>query len=214
MNYDAKPDNYFDGARKDFVQILPANSAGNILEIGCGFGETGSLALSEGKCQSYTGIELSERAAKAAASRLTHVIHGNIEDMELEFKPDSFDAVILSEVLEHLVDPWAALTKIHPFLKRGAIVLASSPNIAHYKVILRLMRGDWTLADSGVMDRTHLRWFTPRTYGALFADTGYLVGSIKPIRPFGWRARAVDGLSGKRLTHLFMNQICIQATKL
>jgi 2-polyprenyl-3-methyl-5-hydroxy-6-metoxy-1,4-benzoquinol methylase len=214
MSYEAKPDGYFDGTRYDFIRLLPENKQGRILEIGCGFGETGTQALKDMKCAAYIGVELSDRAAKIASHKLTKVLHGNIETMTLDFEPQSFDVLIMSEVLEHLVDPWATLRRLHPFIKTGGKVLASSPNMSHHSVIRRLLRGDWTLADSGVMDRTHLRWFTPKSYASMFQDTGFQVKSVKPVRAFGRKASLINWLTGNKLSYLFMNQICIQAERL
>jgi 2-polyprenyl-3-methyl-5-hydroxy-6-metoxy-1,4-benzoquinol methylase len=101
------------------------------------------MALASGKCQAYCGVELFDRAAAIASQTLTQVVVGDVEKVELPWKPTSFDALIMSEVLEHLVDPWAALRRLRPLLKPGAMVFASSPNASHYEVILMLLRGDW-----------------------------------------------------------------------
>jgi 2-polyprenyl-3-methyl-5-hydroxy-6-metoxy-1,4-benzoquinol methylase len=213
VDYEEKADNYFNAARSDFINMLPDNPEANILEVGCGFGETGSMALHMKKCAAYTGIELSDRAAIAARQKLTRVLHGDVETMAIDFPPQHFDALILSEVLEHLIDPWAVLRKLNPIIKKGGMVLASSPNVSHHSMVRRLLRGDWKLADSGVMDRTHLRWFTPKTYCQLFEETGFVVRRVGPVRSLGTKARLVDNLTGKRFTHLFMNQISIWAEK-
>lgn len=207
--YSAKRLDYFAGARHDFVARLPADRQAAILEIGCGTGVTGRLAREAGKARRYVGIELFEAAATEARRHLTEVHVGDAERMELSFAPDTFDALILSEVLEHLVEPWALLRRLAPFVKRGGMVLASSPNVSHWRVIAELLRGRFELADQGVFDRTHMRWFTPTGYAAMFEGAGFAVDHVGPVTPFSARTRAISRLSGGRLDHLFMVQTAI-----
>ena len=118
--YDAKESSYFGMARADYVAALPDSSEASILEIGCSNGGTGELALAEGKCGRYCGVELIAEAAAVARERLTEVVQGDIEQLELPWPANSFDALILSEVLEHLRDPWAVLQHLRPLLRPGA----------------------------------------------------------------------------------------------
>jgi 2-polyprenyl-3-methyl-5-hydroxy-6-metoxy-1,4-benzoquinol methylase len=181
------------------------------LEIGCGDGATGALALSEGKCGHYCGVEICPDVAERAKARISEVVLGNVEQLQLPWDPETFDAVILSEVLEHLVDPWSTLPKICHLLRSGGLVFASSPNVSHYTVISMLVRGEWILTDFGLMDRTHLRWFTPRTYRALFESCGYTVDSVRELVPISNWARAVSMLTFGRFRHLFIGQIDLRA---
>jgi 2-polyprenyl-3-methyl-5-hydroxy-6-metoxy-1,4-benzoquinol methylase len=119
----------------------------------------------------------------------------------------------MSEVLEHLRDPWETLRKLRPLLKPGAIVLASSPNVSHYHIIAMLLRGEWNLTDVGVMDRTHLRWFTPKTYQEMFESTGYEVEFVRALVIPGWKARLANHLTGGRFRHLFVGQINLKARR-
>jgi 2-polyprenyl-3-methyl-5-hydroxy-6-metoxy-1,4-benzoquinol methylase len=209
--YSSKAPSYFGGARADYVRELPDNRQARILEVGCGDGSTGVLALLEGKCGTYCGVELCKDAADKARNTISEVLIGNIEDQELPWPPEYFEALILSEVLEHLVDPWSALKKIRPLMKPGAMVFASSPNVSHHRVIRMLIGGGWSLADLGVMDRTHLRWFTPQTYKALFESTGYIVDSVGEVEPLSRKGRAVSFLTLGRLRHLFVKQVSLKA---
>ncbi|HVB56386.1 MAG TPA: class I SAM-dependent methyltransferase [Candidatus Acidoferrales bacterium] len=205
--YKAKGQDYFSGVRRDYIGELPSNPKARILEIGCGAGETGLYALREGKCGTYCGVELCENVANLARGGISYVVVGNIEEVELPWPPGSFDTLILSEVLEHLVDPWSVLCKLRPLMKPGATIFASSPNISHYSVIRMLLRGEWRLADRGIMDRTHLRWFTPITYRELFESAGYRVDSAREVVPLGLKARLATACSLGRLRHLFIGQI-------
>ena len=209
--YRAKATEYFANARSDYVAELPDNPAASILEIGCGEGTTGALALSQGKCGFYVGVDILENVVARARKQISEAVAGDVEVIQLPWTRGTFDALILSEVLEHLTDPRATLRKLRPLLKPGALVFASSPNVAHYRVVAMLLRGEWNLADSGIMDRTHLRWFTPKTYRALFESAGYKVDSVRELAPLTRKARLIAGFSFGRLKHLFISQIDLRA---
>ncbi len=213
QTYADKSDRYFVGARRDFVALLPANPAARILEIGCGSGETGELAIKAGKAGHFVGVELFPEAASRARQRLHEVHVGNAEEMTFDWPAASFDALVLSEVLEHLVDPWALMRRLSPLMRTGGMVLASSPNIAHWRIILNAINGRFELAGQGPMDRTHMRWFTPRSFAAMFEAAGFEVTSARPVTPFSWRSRLVSRLTGGRYDHLFMPQVAITAIK-
>jgi 2-polyprenyl-3-methyl-5-hydroxy-6-metoxy-1,4-benzoquinol methylase len=212
-SYDHKEQRYFAGVRSDLIDRLPPDRKRAILEIGCGEGSTAAYAKREGKCGLYVGVELFPPAASAAASRIDRVYTANIECFDLPEPSETFDVLIAGEVLEHLVDPWAVLRRLRTHLRPGALVVASSPNVSHYSVISMLLKGDWTLADSGRMDRTHLRWFTPKSYAGLFGSCGFEVLSTEPLRRPGRRAKLIGKLSGGRLEHLFISQIVVISKK-
>lgn len=208
--YRGKNDEYFSGACDYFISELPDNPQASILEIGCASGNTGALALANGKCSYYAAVELDESAAERARTKLTEVIVGDIESIELPWPEKRFDVLIMSEVLEHFSDPWRVLKKLRPLLKPGALFFCSSPNVSHYRLIGMLLQGDWRLEDSGIMDRTHLRWFTPKTYGELVESAGFFLDYIEPIKPFDTWDKIRIALTGGR-RHLFIKQIKIKA---
>lgn len=208
-SYEHKEQQYFSGIRSDLIDRLAPDSNRAILEIGCGDGATGAYAKESHRCGTYVGVELVPSAAALAETRIDRVYSGNIENLDLSEPRGSFDVLIAGEVLEHLVDPWAVLRRLSAYLRPGAIVFASSPNVAHYSVILMLLKGDWTLADKGRMDRTHLRWFTPKSYAGMFEDCGFGVVSVEPLRKPSLAARLISKLSGGRLEHLFISQIVV-----
>src|SRR5436190_23786418 len=119
--YTAKDTSYYSNARTDYVDLLPANPHASILELGCGNGATGALALQKGKAGTYVGIELLPDMAAEAERFHTKVHQGDVERIDLPYGPDTFDGLILSEVLEHLVNPEFALKRLVAMLKPGAI---------------------------------------------------------------------------------------------
>lgn len=188
-DYDAKRDiAYFGNPRADYVSLLPRGGM-SILELGCGNGATGALALREGKAACYVGIELFPEVAAEAERVLTEVHCGDIEQMDIPYGPGTFDGLILSEVLEHLLDPHAVLHRLVRTLKPGAFVLASSPNICHWRNVVNLGRGRFRYTDSGMMDRTHLRWFTPESFRDLFEGAGVVVDRLAPLNELRWWER-------------------------
>ena len=207
--YKDKPATYFANARHDIVGRIATNSHSAVLELGCGAGGTGRAMLAAGKAGRYVGIELSESAAAMASEALSEVFIGDVEAMDLSALDGQFDALIISEVLEHLRDPWPTLERLVRCVKPGGMIFASSPNISHWRVIRDLMSGRFDYVGTGVMDETHLRWFTPRSYRELFERAGVVVDSVEPLVPRRWKAKLFGWLSGGRLDHLFIVQIMI-----
>ena len=211
--YDVKNISYFEGARTDFIDEMPDNPSATILEIGCSNGNTGALALANNKCGKYIGVELNKAAAKVASEKISEVLIGDIEKIVLPWEENTFDVLVLSEVLEHLVDPWRILDRLHRYLKPGALVFASSPNVCHYRIVLMLLRGEWKLSDDGIMDRTHLRWFTPSTFAEMFENSGYEVLKLEPITPFSFKVKLQIAILLGKGKHLFIKQIKIKAIR-
>lgn len=211
--YEDKPASYFANARHDIVALMQTDGGASVLELGCGAGGTGRAVLKSGKAGRYVGIELNEAAARIAAEALSEVKVGDVEAIDLTECKGQFDVLIISEVLEHLTDPWVTLRRLTECLKPGGMVFASSPNIAQWKIVRGLLLGEFRYEDSGVMDRTHLRWFTPESYQAMFRDAGVAVQSVRPIREPGWKARAVNNLTGGRFSHLFMSQMMVVGSR-
>jgi 2-polyprenyl-3-methyl-5-hydroxy-6-metoxy-1,4-benzoquinol methylase len=211
--YAEKADGYFVGGREDIVALLASNPEQAILELGCGSGGTARTVRAANKAGRYVGIELFEDAAAAAKDVIDEVLVGDVESLDLAPLAGQFDALIASEVLEHLVDPWATVRRLVECLKPGGMVYASSPNIAHWHILKGLIRGRFDYRDAGVMDRTHLRWFTPDAYRAMFEAAGVEVISVGPVRPLSARQRLVNSLTRDRFAHLLMTQIMIVGVK-
>lgn len=211
--YDDKPASYFANARNDMVAMLPTGPDSAVLELGCGAGGTGRAAIAAGKAGRYVGLELSETAAAEAKKHLSEVVVGDVESVDLTRLHGVFDALVISEVLEHLTDPWRTLQRLSECLKPGGVVIASSPNVAHWSVIKGLLGGRFAYTDSGMMDRTHLRWFTPQSYKALFESAGLVVETVQPVTPLRFKARIFDRLTGGRWRHLLFTQTLVVARR-
>jgi SAM-dependent methyltransferase len=148
--------------------------------------------------------------ADLARRVLTDVHVGDVESLVLPYTEGTFDALVCSEVLEHLADPESTLRKLLALVKPGGRIYASVPNLAHWRIVLGLLRGRFDYQDRGPMDRTHLRWFTPRSFRALFERCGVEVDHLAPI---GSRSRLRPLVSRLPLEHLLWYQIDLRGRR-
>jgi 2-polyprenyl-3-methyl-5-hydroxy-6-metoxy-1,4-benzoquinol methylase len=163
------------GIRSDMLALVPDVALENVLEIGCAAGATGARLKSERNGVSVTGIELDPELAERAQQRLDRVIVGDAMGtlQALESERARFDLVLCGDVLEHLVDPWAALGSVRRLCPNGWVIV-SLPNIAHVSTIVSLLwRSYWPYRDRGIHDRTHLRFFARKNLPELFASAGF-----------------------------------------
>jgi len=201
---------YYCNARKEILGLLPPD-ADKILEIGCGAGATLSFIKSIGKCRWVGGIELVPEAAKRAGEQLDWLLEGDVEQLEIPLENGSVDVILCLDVLEHLVDPWTIISRLHRKLKLGGSLIASIPNVRNLKIILPLLiRGTWTYEDSGLLDRTHLRFFTKSSARELVECSGLLVDRIETTGMFG-KVAIANSITLKLFEELFAVQYLIRA---
>ena len=170
---------YFEFARPEVLQLIPL-TAQRVLEIGCGTGRLGEAVKKRQVCE-VVGIELNLDAAERAMQRLDRVIVGDVERLKPNFPDNSFDCLVCADVLEHLVDPAGLLRRARPWLKDHATVVASIPNVRHQSVVGSLIEGNWTYEPAGLLDNTHLHFFTRRDVENLFAKAGYRVEKLQYV---------------------------------
>lgn len=169
---------YHDVPRTEMVAFVPSG-AGTVLDVGCGAGGFGAELRRLRPSVQVTGIESDPRAASLASARYDHMITGEFPE---SLDGRRFDCVVFNDVLEHMVDPWEALRQSASLLTPGGAVVASIPNLRYLMVLARLvLERDFTYVDDGVLDRTHLRFFTGRSATALFVDSGFAVERAVPI---------------------------------
>jgi 2-polyprenyl-3-methyl-5-hydroxy-6-metoxy-1,4-benzoquinol methylase len=183
QEYSTKSATYFGSVRTDILQLLDGPRE-RVLEIGCGTGDTLAYLKAHGLCTWAGGVELFPAAAAEARNRVDRLYEGNIETMVFDLEPESIDAILCLDVLEHLVDPWAVVRKLDALLRPGGILIASIPNVRHFKVLFPLIFGArWDYAESGLLDRTHLRFFVRRTAVALLECSGLQVDAVQANGP-------------------------------
>jgi SAM-dependent methyltransferase len=176
--YKEKGTDYFSLIRTDISFLLPDN-ANNILDIGCGQGSTLLWLKNIFNCRLTCGVELTKNASAIARLRADYIVQGNIETIELPFKKNSFDLILCLDIFEHLIDPWNLVKRIAFVLKPGGCLIASIPNIKHHSVLLPLLlEGQWNYTYNGILDKTHLRFFTRKTAISLLNSNGLYVEKI------------------------------------
>jgi SAM-dependent methyltransferase len=166
-----KPAGYYQHVRPEILIRVPPG-AKRVLDIGCGTGALGAELLRRG-ADTVVGLEAVPEAAARAREVLTDVIAGDVEAQAWSFEPGSFDCVVCADVLEHLRDPGALLSRVRPLIAPGGVLIASIPNVRHYSIFMMLAAGRWTYMPEGLMDSTHLRFFTWLEIKDLAAGAGY-----------------------------------------
>lgn len=179
--YTEKGSEYYSSLREDIKHLLPEKIE-RCLDVGCGTGETLLWLKNEKRCNWIAGIELNQEAACKAKSILDFFVQGNIETMELPFEHGSIDIILCLDVLEHLIDPWVVVKRLKQLLKPGGSLIASIPNVCNFSVLFPLLlRNRWDYTPSGMLDRTHLRFFTKETTIELLEQAGLMVDSVFPL---------------------------------
>jgi 2-polyprenyl-3-methyl-5-hydroxy-6-metoxy-1,4-benzoquinol methylase len=213
--YTNKQASYFEQQRQEMLAYIPL-TAKRVLEVGCGNGSFAAYLKSQRSVQ-VVAIEAHPAAAEAARHRVDRLINASIEEAAPQLAGEQFDCVVFNDVLEHLVDPWAALSQIRPLLSDGGRVVASIPNMRYFPVLKELiLRGHWEYQQQGVLDRTHLRFFTTHSMRQLFTTTGFNVQTLEGINgiKFPWKLGVLNTLSGRALQDTRFPQFACVATKL
>lgn len=148
-----------------------------VLDIGCGTGSITQAILKERQVE-IIGIEPNKERAEAAQKLGLRVLNDVYTD-EFAGKYGKFDYIVFADVLEHLEDPFDLLVKVMKSLSENGRVIASVPNVAHWSVRLSLLVGRFDYAPTGIMDATHLRWFTRESLVRLFMTAGYEVVEMR-----------------------------------
>lgn len=172
---------YHENTRKDLVDLIDFVPQ-TALDIGCAAGGTGAYFKSKFPGSKVWGIELNQDAAQKAAEKLDFVASDKFEDIDLEafgIAAESLDVVFVADVLEHMYDPWAVMVKLKPYLTpRGRIIL-SIPNIRYLPLMDDLAHGYFRYAEFGVLDITHLRFFTLKELKRFVVETGYSIKTLQ-----------------------------------
>jgi SAM-dependent methyltransferase len=180
--YEEKSERYYDRASWGVIGAVTPGKH-RILEIGCSAGKTGATLKQAGKAEEVVGVDLSPAAIAVAAERLDRAICCNIEETGLPYPAEYFDYILCGDVLEHLQDPWTALKKLNRYLKPDHFLIASIPNVRNWRVLRDLvLHGRWDYVQAGILDFTHLRFFTKRTIIELFDSAGFNVEEMGQLQ--------------------------------
>lgn len=175
-------DTTIDPAAENTSHRLLLDLVGNdksVLDLGCATGYLGE-ALAERGCR-VTGVEFVEEAAEQARQLLDRVVVGDLNTLDLvaEFGPGSFDVLVFGDVLEHLPDPARVLRAAVPLLAPGGSVVISIPNITHGSIRLAILQGRWQYTETGLLDRTHIRFFTRQSLLDMVTGAGLVPVDVR-----------------------------------
>jgi SAM-dependent methyltransferase len=176
---------------EEVLRHTPAG--GSVFEGGVSSGYLARALVESGRV--VDGAEIDPVAAEQAATICRRIWVGDIEQLPVDELAPSYDALLFGDTLEHLVDPAALLRKLRPRLSPSGVLVVSIPNIANWTMRLGLLLGQFTYADRGILDRTHLHFYTQRTATELLESTGFRVVSTVAAVP-------APGITSPRLSRL------------
>lgn len=172
--YKDKDTFYYNHTRPELLPFIP-KTIKTVLDVGCGSGNFGRMLKDLYQCEVY-GVEPNEAAIIEAATKIDKAIHNIFTADMPELDGKKFDAIFFNDVLEHLPNPEDALIACKKLLNPGGQIIASIPNMRWYPVVLALLRyKDFKYELAGVMDKTHLRFFTYKSMHRLFEDAGFRI---------------------------------------
>lgn len=191
-----------------------------VLDVGCASGYFARRLVEEKGCR-VVGIEMDPGVAARAREACERVHVGSLEDRNfLDGVDETADVVFFGDVIEHLADARPVLDRARAWLAPGGAAICSIPNVAFWKIRFELLRGRFEYQDVGILDRTHLRFFTRASFERVLGEAGYRVLDARPVcsdrRPLHFRMGG-DGpsragaLLARRLPGLFATQFLFRA---
>ncbi|WP_432456770.1 class I SAM-dependent methyltransferase [Cellulomonas iranensis] len=152
------------------ISMVPAGS--EVLDVGCATGYLAEALVARG-C-TVSGIEYDADAAEKARRHLAHLVVGDLMTMDVaaQFAGRTYDVLVFADVLEHVTDPVDVLRRLLTLLRPGGSVVLSIPNVTHGSLRLALLQGRWQYTEVGLLDRTHIRFFTRKAVLELLSAAG------------------------------------------
>ncbi len=180
--YQIKEKKYFTKVRNDILPYIPVNKKLKFLDIGCGGGDTLIYLKNKQLIKEACGVELFDLADSSQQSELIDkMIIGDVQKKNLDLPQNYFDIILCADVLEHLTDPWDTLQYIRNFLADGGTLIVSIPNIREFSSLYKIFfKGDFAYASSGILDKTHLRFFCKKNIQQLVTGAGFEIEKSLP----------------------------------
>ncbi len=180
LDYINKPKDYYQNERPEMLKYLP-KEVNTILDVGCSSGEFGS-SLKHVTNAEVWGIEPMDEFANEAKGKLDKVLISSVEGAISQLPENYFDIIFFNDVLEHLLDPYTVLEMMKPKLTHNGKVISSIPNIRYFRTFFKLLfKGEWDYQDEGILDRTHVRFFTKNSIIKMYENAGYTIESHEGI---------------------------------
>lgn len=175
-----KPDKYYENVREDMLKYIPSD-VGRVLEFGCGSGRFSALVKDKFGSESWA-VEIDKESAKAASAKLDKVLCCDAFEAIDMLPDDYFDCIIFFDILEHLVNPYELLLLVKKKLTKKGVIVTSIPNIRFYRTFKDfVLRGEWDYQNKGVLDKTHLRFFTCKSILKMFDDLDFEIVMFEGI---------------------------------
>ncbi len=175
-----KVPNYYTDLRTELFSFIEKGN-NTILDVGCGTGVSGEYLKNNGYANEVVGVEVISDVADIARLTLDQVICGDILTVDLPFEEKKFDYIICADVLEHLIDANSVILKLTRYLKDGGYFIVSLPNVRCVTVLFPLLvMGDWKYEKAGILDFTHLRFYTKKSMCRLFREVELKIVEIFP----------------------------------
>lgn len=182
LQLSSKPESYYAAARSEMMEFIP-QGAKKILDVGCGEAVF-SWKLKQKLNAEVWGIEIDSSAAALAQKKIDKVLIGDISQLIDNLPNSYFDCIIINDVLEHLVDPFGILLAIKIKINTSGVIVCSIPNVRYFPVLKDLLiKKQWRYGDIGILDKTHLRFFTKKSIIDMFNSLGYNILRIEGINP-------------------------------
>jgi len=199
INQNNNLNDYYTQNRSEMIEFVP-KSAKFILDVGCGAGIFAKQLKKNINAQVW-GIEMNETAANCAKQILDHVLIGNAVKIIQKLPDNYFDCVIMNDILEHLIDPYDFLLQVKSKLTTDGVVVCSIPNVRYLPNLINLfIKKQWQYEDQGILDKTHLRFFTRKSIVSTFEDLGFEILKLKGINP-------IQSWKFKFLNFIFLGQL-------
>jgi len=160
----------------EIIEMVPKD-VGRVLEIGCLTGATGLEIKNRYKCELY-GVESNSELAAIAKQFYHNVDQLDKEDTNFSYSHEYFDVILLDNILQNLKEPWNYINEISKFLKPNGSIICRVPNVSHGEVLFQLLNGDWNYIHAGILNKNHLRFFTPKSISNLFPSYLFEIVSI------------------------------------
>jgi 2-polyprenyl-3-methyl-5-hydroxy-6-metoxy-1,4-benzoquinol methylase len=211
--YEDKPRDYYEIVRHDIFPFIPTGIQ-SLLDVGCGCGATAAELKKLFDIKEVVGVEYFAEMGLHAEKKLDKVIVGDIEYLSLPYPTEYFDCILCADVLEHTRDPWSVLRKLGTHLSHDGYLVASIPNLRHIVPLLKIICDKFEYQTSGILDKSHLRFFTLHTMKELFESAGFTISRVGTNRSRSWKFMLLNVCSLGVLRPFSIYQYIIVAKKI
>jgi 2-polyprenyl-3-methyl-5-hydroxy-6-metoxy-1,4-benzoquinol methylase len=212
-DYEQHPDVY----SRNWILLEWVGSHKRVLELGCSTGFFSKYLRQKRAC-SVVGVEVDPLAAAQARKFCNEVLLCDLNSPEwiAGLPMEAFDVVLMGDVLEHLIEPQAVLEQIQPMLAPNASIIISLPNVVYWGTRLKILFGRFEYESFGILDHTHLRFYTPKTARKMIESAGYEIRRFHPVfgGPLSGYARPVWQRLANWFPGVFAGQLLFEAKML